>query len=310
MIALFIFNIVMSSYIDSFNKVEKLIKFFVCATMLTIIKVFFFYGSLSGTPHSRILRITNRAITVNGLAHMIGFSIILLTYLFIKSKKRVYLFAIFFEFIPLFFFDSRMGLLISIIGIFLFLFFDKKITPKLLTIISTGALILILIIFTFNENFALQLKEMLLFFSTSELKDSNLISRKQFIATGFEIFKRYPILGIGLNNFRFYSELHNGIDLYSHNNYIEILSGLGIIGFIIYYWIFLRILFRLLIAYRKKVKSSELNLAITLTIALLLIQVGTVIYSGVMFSILLLLSFYISEIKNYPLLEFGNKRVE
>ena len=55
--------------------------------------------------------------------------------------------------------------------------------------------------------------------------------RMIFIVEGFNIFQQYPFTGIGLDNFKtLYSE-----DLYSHNNYIEILSTLGLVGFIIYY---------------------------------------------------------------------------
>lgn len=48
-------------------------------------------------------------------------------------------------------------------------------------------------------------------------------------------FNEYPLLGIGLGNFRNYSVMHGGPDLYAHNNWVEVLSTTGIIGFLIYY---------------------------------------------------------------------------
>ena len=44
-----------------------------------------------------------------------------------------------------------------------------------------------------------------------------------------------PLLGYGLNNYH----LFHWSGVYSHNNYIEVLVSLGIIGFIIYYSIFI-----------------------------------------------------------------------
>src|SRR5690606_29786498 len=64
--------------------------------------------------------------------------------------------------------------------------------------------------------------------SGDEVENSSL-HRIYFAVEGWEAFKKKPILGYGVNSFRYY------YGLYSHNNFIELLFGLGLIGFLTYY---------------------------------------------------------------------------
>lgn len=83
-------------------------------------------------------------------------------------------------------------------------------------------------------------------------KDKSWLIRKLMIDKSFEIFKEYPILGIGIKNFVYYdSELatysdyerltNKTKDFYNtrsaHNSYMAILSEFGIIGFVLFIWI-------------------------------------------------------------------------
>ena len=56
-------------------------------------------------------------------------------------------------------------------------------------------------------------------------------TRNNMINFGIELFKERPILGYGLNNYRNY--YYTG--QYSHNNFIELLVCLGIVGFVLVY---------------------------------------------------------------------------
>lgn len=59
--------------------------------------------------------------------------------------------------------------------------------------------------------------------------------RIDLISIGWEQFKETPLLGIGIDNTRFLSLEQLGYDYYLHNNYIEVLAGEGLIGFVLYY---------------------------------------------------------------------------
>ncbi len=64
-------------------------------------------------------------------------------------------------------------------------------------------------------------------------------ARVRFVKNGWKGFKEQPWIGHGADSFRYYNVL------YAHNNYIELLFDLGIIGPIIYYSIHFQIIRRL-----------------------------------------------------------------
>lgn len=76
-------------------------------------------------------------------------------------------------------------------------------------------------------------------FSEQGTADGSLISRFNMISLAWEMFKESPITGHGLNNFKYMAYYNT----YSHNNYLELLTGLGLVGLVLYYIPFMRILF-------------------------------------------------------------------
>lgn len=54
--------------------------------------------------------------------------------------------------------------------------------------------------------------------------------RSNLIAEGFDIFRNNPVLGVGFNNYRYYSSIAS----YSHCFYIESLACTGLIGFVLF----------------------------------------------------------------------------
>ena len=73
----------------------------------------------------------------------------------------------------------------------------------------------------------------------SYMIDASTNTRINMIKYGFEMFKSNPILGVGIGNYAYYGYHIYGLfaEVYSHNNYIEMLSNIGIVGFISYYFI-------------------------------------------------------------------------
>lgn len=65
--------------------------------------------------------------------------------------------------------------------------------------------------------------------------------RLYLIERGIEIFSEHPLLGTGIHTFR----LNNELGLYSHNNFIELLVGVGLIGLSVYYFFFFSTFLRL-----------------------------------------------------------------
>lgn len=82
-----------------------------------------------------------------------------------------------------------------------------------------------------------------------------------------------PLWGNGFNNFRLYNQLHTGFLTYAHNNYLELLFDLGIIGFAYFYSYIVKLIKRL--TNIKEFRDYKM-LAVGLIIELLLYDMGGV----------------------------------
>jgi len=82
------------------------------------------------------------------------------------------------------------------------------------------------------------------FQTVEDIAESN---RAGLYRRGLELFKKYPLGGVGLDNFRF----HDIRGIYSHSDYIEVLTGTGIPGFIFYMSIYVVLFARLRKIYRQ-----------------------------------------------------------
>ncbi|MFS0620663.1 O-antigen ligase family protein [Priestia megaterium] len=76
--------------------------------------------------------------------------------------------------------------------------------------------------------------------------DKSTAIREELLQTAWKVFLEHPVLGVGLNGFRFF----NPENAYAHSNFLELLADCGIIGFIIYYSIYVIILKRFWMKYR------------------------------------------------------------
>uniref|UniRef100_E6XG22 O-antigen polymerase n=1 Tax=Shewanella putrefaciens (strain 200) TaxID=399804 RepID=E6XG22_SHEP2 len=101
-----------------------------------------------------------------------------------------------------------------------------------------------------------------------------------FIVEGFSIFLHNPIAGIGLDNFKtIFSE-----DLYSHNNYVELLSTLGIVGFCLNYIFYFSIF--------KQVLKSKTIFCVFIVFFFLLMDFAMVSYFERMYILPLILIYF------------------
>lgn len=103
--------------------------------------------------------------------------------------------------------------------------------------------------------------------------------RKIYIIIGISAFLRSPIWGIGIGNTNTLIYQRVGRFAYTHNNYVEMLASLGIIGFVIYYMMWLKPLLYVVKAYYKsKFSDPEAFFCIVLVLILLLLDFAMVPY--------------------------------
>ncbi|WP_026894267.1 O-antigen ligase family protein [Clostridiisalibacter paucivorans] len=91
---------------------------------------------------------------------------------------------------------------------------------------------------------------------------------------GLKEFMNNPIIGHGMGSYKVLYGLNFGREMYAHNNYIELLVGLGMTGFIVYYYILVNIVKQSL-RYIKKGSCLVLFSLIT-TFTLLVLDIGSI----------------------------------
>lgn len=96
--------------------------------------------------------------------------------------------------------------------------------------------------------------------------------RISLIKTGWKIFREHPLLGVGLDNARLYSARN----LYLHNNYVEIMADLGVVGLLVYYFPY-GVNAAAFLKYRDT-GDHEFNICLTLFLLMLILDLGKVSY--------------------------------
>lgn len=168
---------------------------------------------------------------------------------------------------------SRKTIVVLPVIIVLYLVNQSNIKDCVKGILGAIVLVAVLVGVIMNVEFLSGIKESLLnaikayLFGETENIGNSAEGRMYLIDTAMEVWFEHPILGIGWNNFRYCNEL----GLYSHNNYVETLACLGIVGFILYYCQHIR---ACLLTFTRKNYLSKLILGIL--IGILIMEIGTI----------------------------------
>ncbi|MBT2572023.1 O-antigen ligase family protein [Planococcus sp. ISL-110] len=143
---------------------------------------------------------------------------------------------------------SRKALLVIIIGIILILFF-KNGWKKVYKVAISLSLFFIAIYYAIKlpifSSIYNRTEGLLAVLNGSSGKEASAVYRQMLIEQGIIWFKESPIWGYGLANFRTLNINSFGVNSYAHNNFVELLVNGGLIGFIIFYFMYVYIFIRL-----------------------------------------------------------------
>lgn len=194
---------------------------------------------------SRYSGTTGNANTFAVLMSFSLFSTSLLITFFIK-KTNVYLRLLLFFNIPVSIYiivqtGSRKGIMIALSFLFLFFLPYIKSTKGIFAGVIFVAILSATLGYMMNDD---EFAEQLGFVSKRFEKAQETIEgtgveestqhRLQLIDQGVDVWMKNPIIGVGLNNFSFYSG-----GSYAHNNFLEIAVNFGVIGFVLFYLFFI-----------------------------------------------------------------------
>lgn len=144
---------------------------------------------------------------------------------------------------------SKKGLLVlAIIFIMYFLIEKKTIKFLIFPLVSIGVIYAIFNVSFLYNTIGFRVVDMFatLGMGTSVTKAQSTVIRDDLIKEGLKSFWNHPILGGGMNYFQFI----NHARYYSHNNYVEILNNMGILGLLLYYVPFVNVARKLIIEMR------------------------------------------------------------
>ena len=165
---------------------------------------------------------------------------------------------------------SRKALLMIVLGGFLIVMsalLKKKFTSKLWfiagMIVSASVLVAVLERTGIFSNTIDRLGGVLALFSGTGEVEASANVRAEMIEIGLVQFLRAPILGIGLDNSYYLA------GTYLHNNYIELLVDLGIVGFGIFYSIYIYIIYKL---WKTRSNKNPYGLLVAILVFILLVM--------------------------------------
>lgn len=120
--------------------------------------------------------------------------------------------------------------------------------------------------------------------------DASTLSRSDFLLQGIEMIKNRPILGVGLDGFRYF----NLQRAWAENNFIELLADLGIVGFVIYYYFPISIIVK---AIKLKMKNYlKCEIVIVLMACLMFIDTTMVSYANDFLNFYLIITYLFLEV--------------
>ena len=236
--------------IDFSKNFDKLLKGFIIGGYIGIVVVFFKQYNLIG-----VKRLGNE---IYGSYVQFGNVIIIALYSIIwninnnkinKSKKIFYFALMIIGFFAAMLSGTRKALALPIL-FFMFLQllnsennFNKK--TKFMFIIRIVSILSLYLTLSNELLYSIignRIDSLLTSFMGGVSEDGSLQERTLFKDLAKEMFKEKPIFGYGLHGFAYMNYIRNGTLVYAHDTILEILSCLGIVGFILYFRVYYIIL--------------------------------------------------------------------
>lgn len=298
---LVVFSLLYACYYKA--SIERLLKIIMWAGLILGIYTVIFVGvdTLRETLQDEG-RLENSFANINVIGMACCSSIIIALYFFKREKNKINLAFC----IPSLFVvagsGSRKALVMLILGIlFIFLYQNKDKGSKFKfrkIIISLIALVVVFYIAAESGLFAGSLNRfdgLIASFTGEGEVDSSSALRSFYRLLGFTQLLKTPFLGMGMGNARLLAYASTGHDCYLHCNYAELAANGGVIGLILYYWIYIPIL-------KKEWSASKYNFIAPLILVIVIIQLvmdygAVTYYSKTTYFLLMVVMLHLNELK-------------
>lgn len=242
-------------YLDSVNDIYIYFNMIILSAIILEIYLFNYYGiAIFNSRFNNDVLNSNRAGTIMALA------LLLAIYLWNQKKKKQYLISAFFLIIGTLLSGSKSSILFCVISVGMFLGLKNK--TNFVKSLRNIILIFVLLIIIYQlitkvpslyNIIGRRLLDFLGIFFGKSIANSSTQERQYLIRTGIEFFKEKPLIGWGIDNYRYM----NSYKTYAHSNLVELLVDVGLVGTIL----FLRIYYITLKEIRKNINISDVDKA-------------------------------------------------
>ena len=291
-------------YIKTREDFERFTALFTAAVMIMIFSIFV------KTPYSMWFtgffgRIGYENVTGNNINTIAYICVVAVAISFCKAyyyKKRAYYLCTAFELLYIVLSSSRKALFVVAFLLFAMLMFyvNKRFYLLRLVLVITAVVgigIAFLKVPALYNAAGFRLEKMIDYVVNNDVSaDRSLALRKGFGEISAQLFYSHPIIGTGLANNAYCIEQTYGFNVYAHNNYLELASGLGIVGLIMYYWYYIYLLIGL---GRRAYRGERLCVSMfLLLVATMVGEIAIVSYYDYNIQIMLTLCFCAMKLKD------------
>lgn len=216
----------------------------------------------------------------NTVGYIFSIASLIAIYLFINQKKPIFLLYLIISLIFAIFSGSRKIFLLLGVGMIILALLHQKTLRRgifasiiCLLIIGVGVFSTIhidILRMAIGEKFLIMIASL-----RGSTIDGSTTERIGMIISGLSMFRQKPIFGWGLGAF---TDL-GGFETYSHNNYVELLVAVGLVGTLVYYSLCFSIVVQGLKRFFRFEKKGPYVLSTAIMTAMLFDQVARVTYT-------------------------------
>lgn len=283
---IFLISILYNYYINCKKCTSNLLECLMWSGYFITFYSFYYYGIEKIFRYLLLnKRLENGYCNINSIAIILSFSLLISLFHFLYINKKINFINIFNipAFLLLIATGSRKGFVLILIGSFLLIilkFLNKNIIRNIFKMFVLVILLIILlkVILSFqifagiNE----RMEGMMVLLTKKGKIDHSSFLRQEYIKLGIKLFQNNFLFGIGMNNTYLTTYVIENTKTYLHNNYVELLAGGGILGFSLFYSMYVYLILKFC-QYRKKWDVYS-KFCIILMLLLLLVHYGSVAY--------------------------------
>jgi O-antigen ligase len=309
MTLLLVFVLILSvgNYLDTVDKIEKTIHYFVYGGFIASIYIFL------NADFTEVTRFGSQLGNVNAIGIIIGISDTFAFYLWLTERKFRHLIMLV-AMLPIILITGSRKALFFIIFNFLIILFLRSSSSlmkiiKFMIISGLGLIVAFYLIYHVKllyEILGTRMDNLFAFILGKGTREGSLNARSYMAQFGLHVFGQKPWLGYGIDNYRVLLKNELGSGTYSHNNFIELMVGTGVIGLSTYYLTHLFALKGLVGARKEHPGVSIYYPFIALLLSYTILSISMVYYDDKHISILLAMGSVLQSVFRKD--EFGVKQ--